>query len=353
MLAHRNIKILFNADYREVQKIIPHREVIYTGPVDEYFDFRYGHLPYRSLEFKFETLNTERHQPVAVINYPNENLLHARHRIQISHRAGAPEDVAGLRVSPGVWRSVLSDSTKREQRALSEVSDAGGRYRGRPFRGTAGDLQVLQHGSGGRSGADVVFEAAAAKPGGMRSRMAHDVHSCAAARVRLVLDGGLRSLDSHQRRQANVSTCWRRLSTIGRSIMTTRCSASIGIRTVRDAVRWHLVERDGRFDFSSLAPMVAAAEKHGTQVMWTLLHYGVPEDVDMFSPDFPARFARYSSEVAKFIRTRIETAAAVHAHQRDFVLHLGGWRRGMVLAVRARARPGAEAATGQSRDCRM
>jgi UDP-galactopyranose mutase len=74
MLSHPNIKILLNADYREVQKAIPHNEVIYTGPVDEYFDYRYGKLPYRSLEFRFETLNTERHQPVAVINYPNDNL---------------------------------------------------------------------------------------------------------------------------------------------------------------------------------------------------------------------------------------------------------------------------------------
>src|SRR6187402_2502135 len=74
MLAHPNIKVMLNADYREVQKAIPHNEVIYTGPVDEYFDYRYGRLPYRSLEFKFETLNTERHQPVAVINYPNDNL---------------------------------------------------------------------------------------------------------------------------------------------------------------------------------------------------------------------------------------------------------------------------------------
>jgi UDP-galactopyranose mutase len=73
VLAHPNIKVLLNADYREVQKMIPHRELIYTGPVDEYFDYRYGKLPYRSLEFKFETLNTERQQPVAVINYPNEN----------------------------------------------------------------------------------------------------------------------------------------------------------------------------------------------------------------------------------------------------------------------------------------
>jgi UDP-galactopyranose mutase len=74
MLSHPNIKILLNADYREVQKEIPHDEVIYTGPVDEYFDYRYGKLPYRSLDFKFETINKEWYQPVAVVNYPNDYL---------------------------------------------------------------------------------------------------------------------------------------------------------------------------------------------------------------------------------------------------------------------------------------
>jgi hypothetical protein len=78
---------------------------------------------------------------------------------------------------------------------------------------------------------------------------------------------------------------------------------SVGIRTVRDAVRWHLIERDGRFDFSSLAPMVVAAERHGMQVMWTLLHYGVPDDVDVFNEEFPARFARFSAEVARFVQS--------------------------------------------------
>jgi UDP-galactopyranose mutase len=73
MLAHPNIKVMLNADYREVRGIIPHAEVIYTGPIDEYFDYQFGRLPYRSLEFRFETLETPLHQPVAVINYPNEN----------------------------------------------------------------------------------------------------------------------------------------------------------------------------------------------------------------------------------------------------------------------------------------
>jgi len=78
---------------------------------------------------------------------------------------------------------------------------------------------------------------------------------------------------------------------------------SVGITTVRDAVRWHLIERDGRFDFSSLAPMVAAAERHDIQVMWTLCHYGWPDDLDVFSDEFPPRFARFATEVARFIQS--------------------------------------------------
>ena len=74
MLSHPNIKIMLNVDYREIQKAIPHDEVVFTGPVDEYFDYRYGRLPYRSIDFKFETINKARHQPAAVINYPNEYL---------------------------------------------------------------------------------------------------------------------------------------------------------------------------------------------------------------------------------------------------------------------------------------
>jgi UDP-galactopyranose mutase len=74
MLDHDNIKVLLNCDYREVAGFIPHEKMIYTGPVDEFFDYRYGKLPYRSLRFDFETVNQEWVQPVAVINYPNEHL---------------------------------------------------------------------------------------------------------------------------------------------------------------------------------------------------------------------------------------------------------------------------------------
>jgi UDP-galactopyranose mutase len=74
MLDHPNIKVMLNTDYKEVVAEIGYREMVYTGPIDEFFDFEYGKLPYRSLQFKHETLNKEWNQPVAVVNYPNEHL---------------------------------------------------------------------------------------------------------------------------------------------------------------------------------------------------------------------------------------------------------------------------------------
>jgi UDP-galactopyranose mutase len=73
MLDHDNIKILLNTDYREIEDVIPYREMIYTGPIDEFFDCRFGKLPYRSLRFAFETVDNEWSQPVAVVNYPNDH----------------------------------------------------------------------------------------------------------------------------------------------------------------------------------------------------------------------------------------------------------------------------------------
>lgn len=74
MLTHPNIKVMLNTDYKEVIDIIPHKNLVYTGPIDSYFDNCYGKLPYRSLEFKFETIDTEYFQPTGTVNYPNEQL---------------------------------------------------------------------------------------------------------------------------------------------------------------------------------------------------------------------------------------------------------------------------------------
>jgi len=70
MVNHPNIEVMLECDYRDVRATIAHKRVIYTGPVDEFFDFRYGKLPYRSLRFEHVTLNEEWHQQVGVVNYP-------------------------------------------------------------------------------------------------------------------------------------------------------------------------------------------------------------------------------------------------------------------------------------------
>jgi UDP-galactopyranose mutase len=70
MLDHPNIKFMLQADYAEIKTQVPHRRTIFTGPIDEYFGFRLGKLPYRSLKFRHVTLDKEWHQPVAVLNYP-------------------------------------------------------------------------------------------------------------------------------------------------------------------------------------------------------------------------------------------------------------------------------------------
>ena len=72
MLDHPNINIMLNAEYGVLKDEIDYRQLIYTGPIDEFFDFRYGKLPYRSLEFKHETIDQPVFQPAPVVNYPNE-----------------------------------------------------------------------------------------------------------------------------------------------------------------------------------------------------------------------------------------------------------------------------------------
>jgi UDP-galactopyranose mutase len=72
MLSHPNIKVMLNTDYREIDGVIPYKEMIYTGPIDTFFNYRFGKLPYRSLEFKFETFDTEVYQPTGTVNFPND-----------------------------------------------------------------------------------------------------------------------------------------------------------------------------------------------------------------------------------------------------------------------------------------
>jgi UDP-galactopyranose mutase len=73
MLSHPNISIMLSTDYRDLVGKYLNAKVVYTGPIDEYFDYRFGPLPYRSLRFEHETHQREWFQAAAVVNYPNEH----------------------------------------------------------------------------------------------------------------------------------------------------------------------------------------------------------------------------------------------------------------------------------------
>jgi beta-glucosidase/6-phospho-beta-glucosidase/beta-galactosidase len=76
----------------------------------------------------------------------------------------------------------------------------------------------------------------------------------------------------------------------------------VGLRTARDGVRWHLIERRGQYDFASLARLAEAAARHNVQVIWNLFHYGWPDDLELMSPAFIGRFARFCHATARWLK---------------------------------------------------
>lgn len=88
--------------------------------------------------------------------------------------------------------------------------------------------------------------------------------------------------------------------------------AQHGLLTIRDGLRWHLIEREpGRYDWSSWLPMLEAAAERGVQVMWDLFHYGSPDHLDQGSPEFSASYARFAAEAVRLHRDVTGTSAIV------------------------------------------
>jgi UDP-galactopyranose mutase len=78
MLDHPQIDVLLGTDFKDVRDAVRYKHVIYCGPIDEFYDYRFGRLPYRSLRFEHQTLEQEHFQPVAVVNYPDEAVPYTR-----------------------------------------------------------------------------------------------------------------------------------------------------------------------------------------------------------------------------------------------------------------------------------
>ena len=78
LLDHSGIEVRTGTEYRDVMASVRARHVIFTGPIDELFDYRFGRLPYRSLRFDHRNVAAEQFQPVAVVNYPGESVPYTR-----------------------------------------------------------------------------------------------------------------------------------------------------------------------------------------------------------------------------------------------------------------------------------
>ena len=81
----------------------------------------------------------------------------------------------------------------------------------------------------------------------------------------------------------------------------------IGMKTARDGLRWHLIETEpGSYDFTSTEAQVTAMHETGISIIWDLFHYGFPDDIDIFSNEFPQRFAAFSAAAAEYLASRTD-----------------------------------------------
>jgi beta-glucosidase/6-phospho-beta-glucosidase/beta-galactosidase len=94
--------------------------------------------------------------------------------------------------------------------------------------------------------------------------------------------------------------------------MDYRTMGEFGMRTLRDGIRWHLIEpRPYQYDFSSVLPMVRAAREAGVEIIWDLFHYGWPDDIKIFKPEFVERFGRMAKAFASVLRDETESGSVV------------------------------------------
>ncbi|HEV7406217.1 MAG TPA: UDP-galactopyranose mutase [Chthoniobacteraceae bacterium] len=130
MLAHPLIEVRLKTDYREARAQVQYRRLIYTGPVDEYFDQCFGPLPYRSLRFEEETLAQEFYQPAMQVNYPND--YDFTRIVEIKHATGQQLPVTTIvreypqDYGPGrePYYPVPTDGSKELYRKYAERAEA-------------------------------------------------------------------------------------------------------------------------------------------------------------------------------------------------------------------------------------
>jgi hypothetical protein len=102
--------------------------------------------------------------------------------------------------------------------------------------------------------------------------------------------------------------------------------ARLGMHAARETVRWPLVDRGrGRFDFTTVAPFVEAARRHGIEIIWDLFHYGYPRHLDPWREDFADRFADYCYAIGRYIGSRTDGRCFfTPVNEPSFMAYAGG-----------------------------
>jgi hypothetical protein len=100
----------------------------------------------------------------------------------------------------------------------------------------------------------------------------------------------------------------------------------VGIFGAREAIRWPLVDQGhGRYDFASVAPFIRASRENGVEVIWDLFHYGYPDGLDLFSEEFPRRFADYCYATARYVAARTDgTCYFTPVNEPSYFAYAGG-----------------------------
>src|SRR5581483_3482106 len=289
--------------------------------------------------------------------------VHARHRVQVPHRAGASEDDAGVRVRAEHRRSVLPGAEAGERRAVQDVSGARGPDRGRPLHRAARHLQVLQHGSGRRAGAAALREAV----GGDTARRCRQRGMTAAAPLEIW--GGVEC--THNR----VGDRWfDQLAWSGHDARDGDIGAfgALGLSAIRYPVLWERLAPAGihDIDWRWTDARLAALRAHGIRPIVGLVHHGSgPRGTSLLDPAFPEQLARFAGAVARRypwitdvtpVNEPMTTArfSALYGHwypharsDRSFVRALVHQLRGVVLAMDAIRQVAPAARLVQTEDC--
>ena len=155
LLDHPNITVLTNTSFTDIRQTVDFNELIFTGPIDEFFDYRYGKLPYRSLRFDHQTLDQEQFQPVGTVNYPDEVTPYTRIS-EYKHITGQihPKTTITYEYPQAEGDPYYPIPRAANQRLFKRYEALALQNPGVYFVGRLAHLPLLQHGSSCWAGVD-------------------------------------------------------------------------------------------------------------------------------------------------------------------------------------------------------